>query len=90
MTDDGRGLSKLSSFSSRVLGEPAKRVYELHLLYRLTAGFKKARGTNEIGEALRARDRHVEAIPGKKKSQNRTVRGTGFDAVKSFNKQGLE
>ena len=63
------GVTGLNSLCLCVLGKPAQRVYQLHLLDRITAGLEKARRTNKISKALRARDRDVEAIAGEKKSE---------------------
>src|SRR5438046_216353 len=46
------------------LGEAAERVREPHLLDRPAARVEQARARDEVGQALRARDRHVQAVAG--------------------------
>src|SRR5919109_4281200 len=45
------------------LHEPAERIYELHLLHRPTFRIKKPRAGDDVGQAARPRDRHVQAVP---------------------------
>jgi len=54
-----------------VFREAAESVDQLRLLDRIAAGFKKAGRTDKISEALRARDRNVQAIAGEKKCELR-------------------
>jgi hypothetical protein len=51
-------LSRLA----RNLDEPAERVHEPHLVDRVAADVDQARAADQVREALRARDRDVQAV----------------------------
>lgn len=65
----GSGLVSLAVVALDIFGEAAECIHQFHLLDRIASGYEEAGRTDEVSEALRTRDRHVETIAGKKKCE---------------------